>query len=163
MGNKKGMNRSRRACTGLFLLAAVLLGAADLRIETAFTRYYTGEAIRPIGQYFREAGPRQGFRTVVASDPENPEGQYFIARLEGKTVPGVVTRAQMTLYATDSKEPREVEWDLEGIEARRWLYLGITGSDWPGEEIQPLAWHIRLTDATGQMLAEWKSFLWEQP
>ena len=157
------MNRSKGASAGLFLFAALIAGAADLRIETAYTRSYTEEAIRPLREYFREAESRQGFRTVVASRPEDPAGQYFIIRLEGETGKGAVTRAEMTLFATESKEPREVEWDLQGIDPRRWLYLGITGADWPEKAVQPLAWHIRLIDSTGRMLAEWKSFLWEQP
>ncbi|MFO7724322.1 MAG: hypothetical protein R6V45_02130 [Oceanipulchritudo sp.] len=157
------MNRSRTACTGLLLLVTVIVAAADLRIETAFTRYYTDEGILPIADYFRDAVPGQSFRTVVSSDPEKPAGQYFIMRLKGGTGKGTIARARMTLYATDSKEPREEEWDLEGIDPRKWLYLGITGTDWPGEAVQPLAWRIRLLDTTGGILAEWKSFLWEQP
>jgi len=69
----------------------------------------------------------------------------------------------MTLYASDRRDPITRTWDLAGTRLDNWLYLGLTGADWPGEDVHPLAWRIELLDTGGNLLAEWKSFLWEMP
>ena len=144
------------------LLMLPMAGLSGLTIETAYTRYYKEGEIRPIRQYFGASLTGQGFRTVVPSQLDEPAGQYFIARIKGDKVPGAVT-ARMTLYATDSKDPSTRSWDLTGKKLEKWLYLGLTGNDWPNEDVQPLAWHIELLGTDGGILAEWKSFLWELP
>ena len=116
----------------------------------------------PIGQYFGASLIGQGFRTVLASDPESPAGQYFIAKLDDPKV-GSPASVRMTYYASDSKESATHTWDLKGAPLKKWLYLGLTGADWPSEEVKPLAWRIEVLDAGGALLAEWKSFLWELP
>ncbi|HSH10017.1 MAG TPA: hypothetical protein VK995_06485 [Oceanipulchritudo sp.] len=146
----------------LALLLAPLVQASAVSIETAYTRYYEDGEIRPIGQYFGASLIGQGFRSVVASQPDRPAGQYFIAKLEELSAPMPV-QARMTLYLSNSKEPTTHTWDLAGASLKKWLYLGLTGTDWPAHEVQPLAWRIELLDAQGTLLAEWKSFLWEMP
>lgn len=145
----------------LMLIAAVL-PANGLTIETAYTRYYEEGGIRPIGQYFGASLSGQGFRTVIPSQEENPAGQYFILRLKDfrSAVPAT---ARMTLFTTESKSASTRTWSLGGEKLDSWLYLGLTGEDWPDEDIRPLAWHIELLGQDGTVLTEWKSFLWELP
>ena len=95
-------------------------------------------------------------------DPGDPAGQYFITKLE-KVKSSALKSARMTYYRSDSKDTTTVSWDLSGASVKSWLYLGLTGNDWPEKEIKPLAWRIELLDANGTLLAEWKSFLWEMP
>lgn len=152
----------QRIWIALFLLIAPASLVPGLTIETAYTRYYEEGDIRPIGQYFGGQLAGQGFRTVIASQPDSPGGQYFIAQLRD-TRTGQAGSARMTLYTTESKDPFTWSWDLSGIALDRWIYLGLTGSDWPEEAVQPLAWHIELLDSAGKVVAEWKSFLWGQP
>lgn len=149
----------RRLCliSWLLLLMAAPLGAVS--IETAFTRYYEEGDIRPIRQYFGTELRNQGFRTVLASRPDAPAGQYFILKVTGAEE---AASARMTLYSTESKNPATHAWDLPG-KIGKWLYLGLTGNDWPDQETRPLAWRIELLDASGTPVAEWKSFLWELP
>ena len=153
------MHRSIRVL--VFLLASFTQLAA-VSIETAYTRHYEAGEIRPIRQYFGASLIGQGFRTVIASDAANPAGQYFIAKLEDRSS-GQPASARMTWFASDSKDPSTHTWDLSGAPLKKWLYLGLTGADWPSGEVQPLAWHIELLDAQGSLIAEWKSFLWEMP
>ena len=149
------------------LVAWVSLGAfprqaAALTIETAYTRFYESPEIRPIRQYFGASLTGQRYRTVVASQPDSPAGQYFILRLKGPR-PAPPAAARITWYATDAMAPRTRQWPLADARLENWLYLGLTGPDWPDPKVQPLAWHIELLDAAGATLAEWKSFLWEMP
>ena len=148
----------------LFTLFLLLGGisASGVTIDTAYTRFYEEGEIRPIGQYFGGKLSRQGYRSVIASQAEDPAGQYFIIRLkEWKSAS--VAEARMTLFATDSKEPSQRSWQLSGKKLDDWLYLGLTGTDWPSEGVRPLAWRVELLDAEGNILADWKSFLWEMP
>jgi hypothetical protein len=160
IGKSGDMKRFRAVPFLIFLIAVV--PASSLTIETAYTRYYDEGGIRPIGQYFGASLTGQGFRTVIPSQPEEPAGQYFIIRLEdAKSAP--VATARMTLYTTESKVASTRQWELAGTELDNWLYLGLTGTDWPDEDVRPLAWHIEILDAGGAVLTEWKSFLWELP
>jgi hypothetical protein len=144
------------------ILLMTLSPAFGLTIEKAYTRYYDEGGIRPIGQYFGASLTGQGFRTVIPSQSAEPAGQYFILRLKD---PGssAAASARMTLYTTESKVPSTRMWELAGNKLDNWLYLGLTGSDWPDEEVRPLAWHIELLDGEGAVITEWKSFLWELP
>lgn len=139
-----------------------LVQLPGMAITSAYSRYYEDGEIRPIGQYFGGALTGQGFRTVIASQPDHPGGQYFIAKLEDAQG-SVAVKARMSYFISDRKDADVHEWDLGGEDLRGWLYLGLTGSDWPSEDIQPLAWKIELLDAGGRLLVEWKSFLWEMP
>ncbi len=144
----------------LTLFSALSLGAVS--IESAYSRYYEDGDIRPISQYFGAKLSGQGFRAVVASQPDAPSGQYFIARLEGAR-DGAPSTARMTYLPSNSKRMSTHEWDLSGVPLRKWLYLGLTGTDWPDTEVAPLVWRIELLDASGTVVAAWNSFLWEMP
>jgi hypothetical protein len=152
----------QRTVTTLLALAAALSSASAVSIETAHTRWYEAGDIRPITGYFGAALGGQRFRAVIASQPEQPAGQYFIVRLKDWQS-AAIAGARMTLYASDSKEPAIREWEFGTRPLHNWLYLGLTGTDWPDAAVQPLAWRIELIDADGRVLAEWKSFLWEMP
>ena len=151
-----------RASILALLLCLTSLPVSAVSIVSAYSRYYADADIRPISQYFGAKLTGQGFRSVVASQPEAPAGQYFIARLEAAGT-GKVRTARMTCLLNDSMRMATHEWDLQDVGLRKWLYLGLTGTDWPGTEVQPLAWKIELLDASGSVLTEWKSFLWEMP
>lgn len=131
-------------------------------IESAYTRYYEAGEIRPIRQYFGASLRRQGFRTVIASQPDTPAGQYFIAKLDRGTTQSA-TSARLTIYPSVGKDQMEFTLNLSGETLPAWLYLGLTGSDWPDPEIQPMAWKIELLGPGSTVVAEWKSFLWEMP
>jgi hypothetical protein len=148
------------------LLAILSIGlptlSHGLTIETAYTRQYAADEIRTIGNHLGEPLANQGFRTVVASQPKKPGGQYFILHLQDKesATPAV---ARMTLFTTDRKDSVEHSWNIPAGDLDSWLYLGLTGSDWADSDVRPLAWRIELLDSSGAVLAEWKSFLWEMP
>lgn len=148
------------SCLAVFICSAVI--APALTIKTAYNRYYEAGEIRPISAYFGSAISGQGFRTVVASQPERPEGQYFLLQLRDRGKASAAG-ARITYYAGEDRTARTHTWDLGGKELRRWLYLGLSGSDWTDAAAEPLAWHIEILDSEGRVIAEWKSFLWEMP
>jgi len=135
---------------------------AALEVETAFNRYYAASEIRPLSTLAGQSLQQQGFRTVVPSDPIHPAGQYFIVGLADKGQAGPAS-VELSYYRTDSKDLRSHVWSLEDVTMKKWLYLGLTGEDWPDADLQPLAWRLLLLDQEGKVLDEWKSFLWEMP
>lgn len=147
--------------SGLALALVCSLSHAVV-IETAYTRTYAADEIRTLGNHLGSPLSEQGFRTVVASQPTDPGGQYFILHLEEMET-GTVATARMTLYTTAGKDSTRHTWTIPGTSLESWLYLGLTGSDWPDSEVRPLAWKIELLDASEAVLSEWKSFLWEMP
>lgn len=144
----------------LLLMAVLAGGLSAVTIETAHTRFYAEDEIRPLSRYFGGDIAGQRFRAVVPSQPDNPGGQYFIARLKDFR-PASPASVRMVLYTSASKEPATHEWKLAGVDLKGWLYLGLTGSDWPDEKTRPLAWRIEVLDAAGEIIAHWNSFLWE--
>lgn len=152
-----------RRLSPLVLLFLCSLTLSALEIETAYPRYYEAGEIRTIGDYFGKGTASQRFRTVFPSSKADSGGQYFITRLGTAVGENRIAQARITLFTTRAKEPETRTWDLSGHPLSRWLYLGLTGGDWPDEEVLPLAWRIELLDDEGLLLAEWKSFLWEMP
>jgi len=146
-----------------FSLLLIFPSLSALEIETAYPLYHEAGEIRTISDYFGKDVSNQRFRTVVPSSRTEPAGQYFITRLAGLEAGEEIVEARMTLFTTQGKEPGTYTWDLSGLRLADWLYLGLTGEDWPDEDILPLAWKIELLDGKGTLLAEWKSFLWEMP
>ncbi len=151
----------QRFLFAIIALMVIPLSLSGVTIKTAYTRYYEDGEIRPIRQYFGGNLKWQGFRTVIASDPSTPAGQYFIAKL-GDARKGQASQVRMTLYSSDSKNVSVHSWDLTGESLSGWLYLGLTGKDWPSEEVKPLAWKIEILNGE-TLIAEWNSFLWEMP
>jgi len=45
----------------------------------------------------------------------------------------------------------------------RLFELGLTGKDWTGAHVAPIAWELELQAADGSVLARKASFLWEKP
>lgn len=147
----------------LIAFAFLLLGTgfAAAAIESAFSRFYAAEEIRPIRNYAGGGFNRQGFRTVLTSNPHELSGHYFILKLRANDLPQIAS-VHIQLIATDSKEVRTTSWQIDNTLDNSWLYLGITGSDWPGgPNVEPVAWKIEVRDARGATLSQWTSFLWE--
>ena len=44
----------------------------------------------------------------------------------------------------------------------RLFEIGLTGRDWAGARVQPVAWEIEVRAADGSVLARKASFLWEK-
>lgn len=131
-------------------------------IQTAHTRYYDAQQIRPLGDYFGAQSSKQGFRTRVTTDANDPSGQYFILRLKGN-FQDIADHAQIEVLRSDKKTTTSYRLDLTEVRKSRWLYLGLTGEDWPSETLQPVAWQILIRDKNEKIIATWKSFLWEKP
>ena len=101
---------------------------------------------------------------VLRSQPDERGGLYFVARVEnpGRGDPrGDVRRA--------GDRPRGDRH--QGLHASRrasrsgsqLFEIGLTGTDWAGPRVLPVAWEVELQAADGEVIARKVSYLWEKP
>ena len=147
----------------LALLAAPLAAiAAEVELVRIWPGWREAATWDSIPEYF--GGPEtHGTQIVLRTQPAVRDGFYFLVRTAAATARASV-RIELDVVRPDSPEPKRYVFNprLPGGEAV--LQLGVTGSDWPGgKRAQPVAWRITLRGADNAVLAEHKSFLWEQP
>lgn len=139
-----------------------LLSAAT--IEVAYSEYRETGSFQRIQEFFtgREA---PGNRTIIRTDVENRDGQYFLINLTRGVARSEVYKVEVEVITTSSKNVQRFEFLLaDAVRIRgSWIYCGITGADWEGRNVRPLAWVVRLKDRQGRLLDEWESFVQRMP
>ncbi len=103
-------------------------------------------------------------RLVARSRPDSAEGLYFRVTLDSalRAIPAD-TRVRVSIITDASPEPGQYILSLPGQRPRgNEFHIGLTGADWPRgtEAALPVAWKITLLDASGNTLAEYRSFVW---
>ncbi|MFP4283501.1 MAG: hypothetical protein ACLFU2_12840 [Opitutales bacterium] len=145
-----------------FLLLPLLTSAASIR--EAYSRYMLEGEFQYLLEFFT-GQEYTGNRLVQRTDEEDRGGQYFVLHLDTRLrdLPAG-TVAELEVISTESVDPELHTFPLEVRRKprSRILYLGLTGSAWPGADTPPLAWRVVLREGDRE-LAEWKSFLWEMP
>lgn len=154
--------------SALFALAALVAGPASAQAaEAEFLRIWPqwqdADAFERIGEFFGQ-GERHSARIVMRTQLDERAGYYFLVRVKSSTA---LAGGKFVLHMirSDAPETKEYPFDLvDGGTGETVYQLGLTGRDWPaGREAQPVAWKLTLLAADGRVLAEQKSFLWEQP
>ena len=123
----------------------------------------TASDFQRVGEFF-DGQERLGSRTVLRTQPEWRPGCYFVVALEGGATawPEGVT-AVLEVIPAGAVEPMEFAFTRPAQNLRgNSIWIGVTGSDWPGPRVQPLAWRVRWVGPNEQMVGEWTSFLWER-
>ena len=153
--------RAAFVCFLTFALTAVV-GAGDLEILRVWPGWRDAESFERIGEYFGRP-ENTGRETVLRTQPAERSGYYFLVRVKAAAAsPG--TRFALSVIRPDTPEPKTYVFPVERWDKENVFQLGLTGADWPeGKKAHPVAWKIALQDATGRVLAEHKSFLWEKP
>src|SRR5882724_5575484 len=73
-------------------------------------------------------------------------------------------RFEVAVIRPDAAEPKIFSFLIATPTKDGVVELGLTGADWPGgKSAHPVAWKLTLRAADGKVLAEQKSFLWENP
>ncbi|HEY1793441.1 MAG TPA: hypothetical protein VGG34_11030 [Opitutaceae bacterium] len=153
----------RRPLAAIFLL---FLGAGASAAPVSFKRVWPEwEDAIDFQSYseYRTGKEVVGKWTVLRSQPEHRSGLYFMTRVEnhGPPVPGAAF--VIRVISVGSVETRVYRFPAD-IPKKSWLFeLGLTGRDWEGPKLQPIAWEVELDDAGGNILARETSYLWEKP
>ena len=151
----------------LFFCAIHLAGFSPthaLEFRHVAYRYVEAKSFKRISEYFT-GRENPGNRLLCRSRPAEREGLYFILSLDehSRKLP------QGSQFVVEFIRPDDPETQTIRIlvpEKRprgKEIYLGLTGDDWQDKTARPVAWRLRLVDASGEVIAERKSFLWECP
>jgi len=146
----------------LFLMGLVTTTALQAwTVQSAYAQTMTTADFQRLGE-FLTGDEVPGHRSILRSQPTTRDGCYIVLKLneavEGwptattvvlEVIPTGAVEAQIFRFARPTGE-------MQGHS----LWLGLTGSDWPGPRVQPLAWRVRWIDANDQIMTEWASFLW---
>lgn len=143
-----------------FFLGAAAPGSA-VELVRVWPGYRSAASFESIGEFFgREE--YTGGRLMLRTQPEERGGYYFLMRIkDAEPIFQATVLVQLILEGSPKARSHRLPVDLPA--GRSVLDVGITGRDWPGAGVKPLAWRIALLRADGTELVSAKSFLWAQP
>lgn len=146
----------------LLLLCVTLARAAEVEFVRVWPGWRDADSFERIGEYFGRAEKARG-EIVLRTKTEVREGYYFLVRVKAGTTVPANSSFELNVIRPDNPEAKTFTFAAPLAAKETVFQLGLTGADWPGgKEANPVAWRIALVDASGRILAEQKSFLWEK-
>jgi hypothetical protein len=145
------------------LLSSLLCArAADTTLVSVWPQWRDAESFDRIGEYFGRGENTSG-RHILRTQADARAGFYFLVRLAPADLPADA-KFEVQVIAPEKPEPKTFTFPVPAAKGEKVFELGLTGADWPGgEKARPVAWRVALLGADGRVLAEQKSFLWENP
>jgi hypothetical protein len=147
----------------LALLAAPLAAtAAEVELVRIWPSWRDAATWDSIPEYFGGT-ETHGTQIVLRTQPATRDGFYFLVRTAATAAQPTV-RFEIDVVRPDSPDSKRHVFNARLPGGESVFQLGLTGTDWPGgKRAQPVAWRITVRGADNAVLAEHKSFLWEQP
>jgi hypothetical protein len=145
----------------LFLALVTAASAAEVRVVRVFTGWRDADSFKRISEYFT-GRENTGGEIVLRTQPAARGGYYFLVRTDNDG-PARDVRFKLQLVTPGSTQPHAFEFSAAMPAGNQVFELGLTGADWPGKTVSPMAWKLELVDAAGATLATEKSYLWEKP
>lgn len=152
----------------LALTLALLLGLVAIvrAAEVEFVRVWPGwrdaASFERISEYF-DGKENSGSQVLLRTHPEIRAGYYFLARAanSGPAQPS----AKIILSVIKPASPHALVYTFPIVlpAGETVFNLGLTGADWAGPKVHPVAWKIEIVATDGRLLGVAKSFLWEKP
>ena len=152
----------RLARLSLLLLVTPFAFATEVELLRIWPGWRDAATWDSIPEYF--GGPEtHGSQIVLRTQQATRDGFYFLVRTAAPTARPAV-RFELEIVRPDSPEPKRHTLSARLPAGETVFQIGLTGTDWPGgKRAQPVAWRIILRGPDNSVLAEHKSFLWEQP
>jgi hypothetical protein len=150
------------------LLFALLLGLAGVACadEVTFVRVWPAwrdaVSFERISEYFT-GKENPGSQVLLRSHPEIRAGFYFLARVTNSGPALASPKLVLTVITPDSPKPKAYTFPITLPGGDTVFNVGLTGADWAGEKVHPVAWKIEIFATEGRLLGAAKSFLWEKP
>lgn len=160
-----------RLIAGFFLLVSLTIalpsiGSAKEGGEVEFVRVWptwrATESFVRISEYFG-GEENTGKETMLRTQPEDRTGFYFLTRTKNAGASLTGTKFVLEIIKPDSPLTKTYTFPAELPGGGHVFNLGLTGKDWAGKEVQPVAWRLRLLDADEHEIASKQSFLWRLP
>jgi hypothetical protein len=153
----------RPLLASLAFLAAAAAGAAELRFVRVWPEWHDGDSFQSYYEY-RTGNELVSKRwTVLRSQPDDRSGLYFLVRVEN---PGEMVRGAtfvVRVISPESIDTHVYSFPADVPKGSRLFEIGLTGKDWVGARVDPVAWDVELQSGDGKVLYKKVSFLWEKP
>ncbi len=146
----------------LLVVTAGLSHAAEVEFVRVWPKWRDAESFKRISEYF-DGQENTGSQVVLRSHPEIRSGFYFLARVAHSGPALSAAKVVLTLITPDSPKPKTYTFTTALPAGDTVFNLGLTGADWAGENVHPVAWKIEVVTTDGRLLGTAKSFLWEKP
>ncbi len=147
------------------LLCLIVLVASARAAGVEFVRVWPGwrdeESFVRISEYFTNQ-ENTGRETVLRTQPESREGFYFLTRTKTDAAISGAT-FKLEIVSPGSPQPRVYSLSADIPRGSRVFQIGVTGTDWAGQDVYPVAWRLTLTGPDGTALTSAQSFLWSNP
>ncbi|MDB6169607.1 MAG: hypothetical protein JWM88_2471 [Verrucomicrobia bacterium] len=145
------------------LAASTVFGrAADVEFVRVWPEWREARSFERISEYF--TGRENSGREIVRrTQPAERAGFYFVARVRNSGAELPAATIVLSLIKPDAPQVRTYTFPVPLPRGEPVFNLGLTGADWSGRRLHPVAWKIEVVTADGTVLAARKSFLWEKP
>ncbi len=142
--------------------AALAKGGSEVEFVRVWPQWRDADSFLRISEYIG-GKENTGRQTVLRSQPDNRDGFYFLVRARSGDAFYGEAKFVLEVITPDSARPKVYEFPTAITKRSQAFNVGLTGSDWAGEETHPVAWRLRLLNADGDELASQQSFLWALP
>jgi hypothetical protein len=145
--------------------ALALLGAparADVSFLRVWPQWHDADSFQSYFEY-KHHHELDGKFTVLRSQSWERGGLYFLARVKntGASLRGATFVVRVISPESTATRIFNFSADISG--GSQLFEIGLTGTDWAGGKVTPVAWNVELHAADGRVLARESSFLWEKP
>ena len=125
-------------------------------------KWRDAQSFERISEYFT-GKENTGSQVVLRSQPATRAGFYFLARVTNTGPALAAAEVVLTVIKPDSPMAKVYTFPVALPAGDTVFNIGLTGTDWAGVKINPVAWKIEVVATDGQLLGVKKSFLWEKP
>jgi hypothetical protein len=146
----------------LFATALVSTRAAEVEFVRVWPGWRDADSFRRISEYF-DGKENTGSQVVLRTRADARAGYYFLTRLTNSDAAQAGAKFVLHIITPDAADPKVFTFPVTVPAGATVFQLGLTGPDWPGEKVHPVAWKLELLAADSRVLAAQKSFLWEKP
>ena len=153
-----------RPFLALVLLAvlAPLSRADEVNFVRVWPKWRDAQSFERISEYFT-GKENTGSQVVLRSQPATHAGYYFLARVTNSGPALASAKVVVSVIKPDVAQPKVYSFPVALPAGDTVFDVGLTGADWAGPKINPVAWKIEVVTTDGRLLGVKKSFLWEKP
>ena len=148
----------------LLLLLSLTAGlrAADVEFVRVWPEWREAKSFERISEYFT-GQENPGSQVICRTHAETRAGFYFLARVNHTGATAVAAKIVLSVIKPDSPKTVAYTFPVTLPSGETVFNLGLTGADWPGLKIHPVAWKIEVVASDGRVLGAHQSYLWEKP
>lgn len=147
---------------GISLALATAARAAEVKFVRVWPGWYDADSFRWISEYFTGQEDTGG-KIIRRTQPGERQGYYFVVRVKNAGASCVGAKFVLQIVTPKAPDPLAYSFTADVPPGSNLFNLGLTGADWPGAKVRPVAWRLDLVAADGRILASQQSFLWAMP